>query len=289
MALRSLSEEEQQERARLSMPEYKAMLDREYTLREKQAIVSILTAIGHGEAYAWLVSAELLGQVRGTGARAALTMQVFEEAKHFVVLRELLKAFDVPIPRQSAWEYLFLEGVFKAPGLEKMFGMNVVVEGIALSLFGLMSELPGLEILRLFHLDESRHTALPPNYTREFPLSWWQRNNPRARLRRLKIILPALGLLPHLEADMAELGVDAFDFGGSVLRKVSHLAERSGFLLPFGRQTTLAQLDALFNLWCRATRPGFETRCFMESETTAGAHERQVEHDAFFGPDTQAA
>jgi len=114
MALRSLTDEEKKHRERLSTPEFKELLNREYTQKEKQAIVNILSAIGHGEAYAWLVSAELMGEVQSTGARAALTMQVLEEAKHFVVLRELLQAFDVPIPRQSIWEYLLLEGAYKA-------------------------------------------------------------------------------------------------------------------------------------------------------------------------------
>lgn len=108
LAEKSFTDEEREARKQLSMPEYRALLNREYTVREKEAIVAILSAIGHGEAYAWLVSAELLGEVQSTGARTALTMQVLEEAKHFVVLRELLQAFDVPIPRQSAWEYMLL-------------------------------------------------------------------------------------------------------------------------------------------------------------------------------------
>jgi hypothetical protein len=108
-------------------------------------------------------------------------MQVVEEAKHFVVLRELIQAFDVPVPRLSAWEYLLLEGSLKARGLDKFYAMNVVIETIALSIFGLLADKPGLEVLRLFHLDESRHTALPDNYFKEFPMTAWQRSNPRAR------------------------------------------------------------------------------------------------------------
>jgi hypothetical protein len=280
MALESLSDEEREARNKLSMPEFKAMLDREYTPRQKQAIVNILSAIGHGEAYAWLVSAELLGQVKSTGARAALTMQVLEEAKHFVVLRELLQAFDVPIPRQSAWEYLLLEGVYKAKGTEKLFGMNVLVEGIALGLFGLLGHMPGLEILRLFHLDESRHTGLPTNYLREFPLTERESRSRVARWRRLRLVLPTLALVPLLEEDMAELGIDAFEFGGSVMRKVSGLAERAGFLMPSPSDEMLRDLNDLFNRYCRLTRPWHVHRDFMSAETTRGepllATEREV-------------
>jgi hypothetical protein len=281
LAERELSDEENRERTRYTLPEFKALLDREYTREEKQAIVNILSSIGHGEAYAWLVSAELLAEVKSTGARAALTMQVFEEAKHFTVLRELLQAFEVPIPRQSAWEYMFLEGVFKANGLEKLFGMNTIVEGIALGVFGLLSHLPGLEILRLFHRDESRHTAMPSNYLKEFPLTALQSRSPIVQLRRLKMILPAFGLIPYLEADMAVLGIDVFDFGGAVLRKVSGLAERIGFRLPIRHDRLMDQVDALFNAYCRLTRSDHEQKRFTESETTRGDEELELEREVF--------
>ncbi len=283
MALRSLTDEEKAARDRMSMPAFKELLDREYTVRQKQAIVNILSAIGHGEAYAWLVSAALLNEVQSTGARGALTMQVLEEAKHFVVLRELLQAFDVPVPRQTAWEYLLLEGVYKSKGLNKFFGMNVIVETIALSLFGLMSTLPGLEVLRLFHLDEARHTALPGNYLREFPLTAWQRRSPLARASRLKLILPALALIPTLEEDMAELGLDAFEFGGSVVRKITTLAQRSGFDLPVDNDKLFALLNKLFNGYCKRTRAGHEWVDFLAAETTVGERELATEHEILFG------
>lgn len=288
MAFRTMSDEEKQEVRRLSTAEYKAMLDREYTPREKQAIVNVLSAIGHGEAYAWLVSAELLGQVQSTGARAALTMQVLEEAKHFLVLRSLLQAFDVPIPRLTAPEYMLLEGVVKADGLEKLFGMNVVVEGIALGLFGMMSSFPGLEILRLFHLDESRHTALPSNYFREFPLSLRDRKSKRKQLQRLAMILPAVALIPTLEDDLAELGIDVFEFGGSVIRKIAHLAERNGFTLPVSNELLLTRLDDLMNAYCDVARPHHRRRSFTAAETTKGLRELSIEGEVFQGRKARA-
>jgi len=199
----------------------------------------------------------------------------------FVVLRELLQVFDAPIPRQSAWEYLLLEQAYKAKGVEKLFGMNVLVESIALGLFGLMGEMPGLELLRLFHLDESRHTGLPANYLAEFPLTAWERKNPLARLRRLKIILPTLALIPLLEEDMAELGIDVFEFGGSVIRKISTLAERGGFEMAVPRDKLLSDLDELFNLYCTKTRPGFARRSFVDAETTRGQAQLEVEREIF--------
>ena len=92
LAEKELSSDERRERKRMSTDEFRRVLEENYTPRQRQALVSILSAIGHGEAYAWMVSNELLGEVKGTGGRAALTMQVLEEAKHFVVLRELRRS-----------------------------------------------------------------------------------------------------------------------------------------------------------------------------------------------------
>lgn len=289
MALRAMTEQERSTVQRIGSAEYKAMLNREYTQREKEAVVAVLSAIGHGEAYAWLVSAQLLAEVKSTGARAALTMQVLEEAKHFLVLRELVRAFEVPIPRLSAPEYVMLERVLKAKGVEKLFGMNVVVEGIALGLFGMMSHLPGLQILRLFHLDESRHTGIPNNYFKEFPLSRFAHLNPKTQLDRMSMIIPAVLLIPTIEPHLAELGIDACDFGGSVIRKILHLADRNGFKLPASNQALMKLLDSALNAYCHESRFDHVERSFVAQETTKGERELSVEGEVFLGKQARAS
>ena len=272
---------EKKELKRIRSDEYRAFLNEHYTQEQKQAIVNVLSVIGHGEAYAWMVSNQLMSDVKSTGGRAAMTMQVLEEAKHFVVLREILYAFDCEVPRMLAWEYIVLENVVKQKGLEKFFGMNVFVEGLALSLFGLFSTYPGLEFLRMFHLDESRHTGLPHAYFSEFPMTAWQKHNPRARIKRLNTILPALPLILSLEKDLALVGVDVFEFAGSVVRKISHLSERVGFYLPVPASLMMTQFNALFNAYCYTTRTDHKWRNFFEAETTKGVEELAVEHQAF--------
>ncbi len=281
MADTALKQDERKELERFRSADYKALLDREYTQAEKQAIVNILSTIGHGEAYAWMVASQILPDVQSTGARAAVTMQVLEEAKHFVVLRELIAAFDCEIPRMSAWEYATLERILTMDGLEKFFGMNVVVEGLALSLFGMMSSLPGLEVLRLFHLDESRHTALPGNYFREFPMTKWEQYNPAAQLRRFSLIAPALPIFIQLERDLAELGIDSFEFGGSMVRKILHLADRVGFRLPLSTAQIQKLVNRGFNEHCMKSRPNFTPRDFFAAETTKGKRELDVEREVF--------
>ncbi|MCC7071868.1 MAG: hypothetical protein IT383_11135 [Deltaproteobacteria bacterium] len=277
----ALNAAERAQMQRIGSAEYKALLDRSYTREEKEAIVQVLSAIGHGEAYAWLVSTEVLMNVKSTGAKAALTMQVLEEAKHFVVLRELLRAFDVPVPRQSVWEYLLLEQVYKARGLEKLFGMNVLVEGIALSLFGMLGDRPGLEVLGLFHLDESRHTALPINYLKEFPLTRWQSRNPLSRVHRLSLVLPTLPLVFLLEEPLARLGIDSFALGGSVLRKVGYLAERAGFDLAIDAHQLASSVNWVFNAYAKRTRAGHVWSDYHLADTTVGSALKEVEREIF--------
>ena len=281
MTQRTLSSEEKNARTRILSRAFREQLNQTYSPRQKQAIVNILSLIGHGEAYAWLVATELLNEVKSTGGRAALTMQVLEEAKHFVVMREIIQAFDCPIPRLNAWEYILLEKTFKAKGLEKFFGMNVVVEAVALSLFGLLSKMPGLEILTLFHRDEARHTALPANYLKEFPLSRWDQVNPVKRAQRLLMVTPALGVLLMMEDDLAELGVDAFDFGGSLVHKILKLAERVGFYGPMPAIKIEALINNLFNSYCKLTRSQYKYKDFMKSDTTVGEAEREIERELF--------
>lgn len=281
MAERNMNRAEKAELKRVRSDEYKAFLNQHYTQEQKQAIVNILSLIGHGEAYAWMVSTQLMADVKSTGGRAAMTMQVLEEAKHFVVLREILMAFDCEIPRMLSWEYFLLERVVKQKGLEKFFGMNVFVEGLALSLFGLLSSYPGLDFLRMFHLDESRHTGLPHAYFGEFPMSTWEKYNPVAQLRRLSLVLPALPLILSVEKDLAVLGVDVFDFAGSVVRKIVYLAERVGFFVGIPSRVLLPSLNDLFNRYCQATRENHEWRDFFLAETTKGESELAVEHVAF--------
>jgi len=287
-AERGMTDSEKAARARLTSAEFRALLDREYSPAEKKAIVAILSAIGHGEAYAWLVSASMLAEVKSTGARAAVTMQVMEEAKHFVVLRELIQAFGVEVPRLTAWEYMVLERTLKARGLDRFFGMNVLVETIALNIFGLLSDKPGLEVLRLFHLDESRHTALPDNYFKEFPMSERQKRSVVRRFARLNMALPIVPLVFLLEPDLAEIGVDIFDFGGAVLRKAVILSERAGFYLPLPGEKLLGAFNAVFNAYCFATRDKHEWRDYMSAETTRGAAEAAIERE-IFGPTAAAA
>jgi len=280
-AKETLNKKEKNQLARFSSEEYKALINKEYTQEQKQAIINILAIIGHGEAYAWMVSAEVLTDCKSTGGRAALTMQVLEEAKHFVVLRELMLAWDCEVPRFTVWEYMVLERTLKSKGMEKFFGMNVVVENVAMGIFGMMGELPGLEVLKMFHLDESRHTALPYNYFDEMPMTWWEKNSPFAQVRRLSMVLPAIPMMASLERDMAIIGVDSLEFGGAMLRKIAHMKDRVGFNSVIPSPVLKEFVNDAFNLYAHYTRPDHETKRFVEADTVMGEDMQLIEKELY--------
>ena len=280
-AKQTLNKKEKIQIERFSSDEYKALINREYTQEQKQAIINILSIIGHGEAYAWMVSAEVLTDCKSTGGRAALTMQVLEEAKHFVVLRELMLAWDCEIPRFTVWEYIVLERTLKSTGMEKFFGMNVVVENVAMGIFGMLGELPGLEILKMFHLDESRHTALPYNYFDEMPMTWWEKNSPFAQVRRLLMVLPAVPMMASLEKDMAIIGVDSLEFGGAMLRKIAHMKDRVGFNSVVPSSVLKELVNDAFNAYASYSRPDHITRRFVEADTVMGEDMQAIEKELF--------
>jgi hypothetical protein len=115
-------------------------------------------------------------------------------------------------------------------------------------------------------------------------MTWWASRDPRAQLRRLSLVLPALPLLPFVEADLAILGVDAFEFGGSTTRKILNLADRVGFRYAVPRPQLEQFINWLFNSYCQATRPAHEKRSFLRAETSRGERVRAVEATVFGDP-----
>ncbi len=248
-------------RAKIASDKFEKTLKKHYTPHQRQALARLLSIILHGEAYALFTSASLLPVVKGTGPKLGMAMQVMEEAKHFIVMRELVRRIDRVYP-QSVWDYELLEGVLKAKPINRLFGMNVVVESIAMNFFSTFATFPGLEdVLKMFHLDESRHSAFPQSYTKESPLSFLERHSPARQLARSMMLLPLFGLLFEIEDDAKAIGMDIFEFGGKCLDKVFRLSERSGFYTTLNRKDAMRAYNLLINSYKKGTLkadyPGF--------------------------------
>ena len=68
--------------------------------REKRdALAHPISMLMWGELGAWIVAAELAERLEDADARLAASSQVFDEARHFYMLRDYLALLHVPVPK----------------------------------------------------------------------------------------------------------------------------------------------------------------------------------------------
>ncbi len=134
--------------------------------REKrEALAHLMSMLMWGELAAWYVSAELAEQLEDLDARMAASSQVFDEARHFYVLRDYVALLHVPVPPLDPYFQAAVRSLLSAEDLTlKLFAMQVLAEGTAQSIFGFLAESnvePVLsELLPLIEKDEARHVGL---------------------------------------------------------------------------------------------------------------------------------
>jgi hypothetical protein len=131
-------------------------------------LARLLTVLLWGELAAWNISADLALAIDDVDAKMAATGQVFDEARHFSVLREYVVALG-PDPSIGAFPRALLRKVLDAPTLaQKLVGMQLLFETNAVVIFRRIAEsgiCPILsELLPYFERDESRHVGLGVMY-----------------------------------------------------------------------------------------------------------------------------
>lgn len=226
-----------------------------FSPEQRDAIGWLMSLIGQGEAYALFTSSKLVSVVEGTGARMGMAMQVMEEAKHFIVLREMLKTLGIQRNLKDS-AYLLFERIAAAPPYTMMFGMNVVLESFATSVFAQFADYPGLRhIVHVFHMDEARHVGFPKSYAKEGLMPEWVSTKRSEKFRRLVLIAPALPLIFDYKPYFEVLGLDCFEFFGKFLAKSARLADDTGFFLPSSSEELLSQINLLFNSYTLAFEP----------------------------------
>jgi len=118
-----------------------------------------------GELGAWIVSAELAERLDDPDARMAASSQVFDEARHFYILRDYLAALHVPAPQLDPYFAAALRTLLADKDLTvKLFAMQILAEGTAQAIFSFLGDSqvePVLsEILPFIEKDEARHVGL---------------------------------------------------------------------------------------------------------------------------------
>ncbi len=136
---------------------------------KKESALKVLSILLWGELAAWAISADLAERIDDVEAKMAATSQAHDEARHFYVLRDYLRALGEPVPRLGGIGRTLLRSILATPSLvHKLIGMQLMVESNALSIFRALAESrlePVLsELLPYYERDEARHVGLGVMY-----------------------------------------------------------------------------------------------------------------------------
>jgi hypothetical protein len=178
----------------------------------REALARIMTILMWGELAAWNISADLALKIDDLDAKMAATAQVFDEARHFYVLRDYVTALG-PVPPLGGLPRRLLAKVLEAPSLAtKLVGMQLLFETNAVVIFRRIAEAgvcPILsELLPYFERDESRHVGLGVMYVPRLI----ERMNPGEARRTARFQLECVLLLMAggmvVRSDFLRLGLD---------------------------------------------------------------------------------
>jgi len=184
--------------------------------KKKRALAEIFSTILWGELAAWSISADLALQLEDTEAKMAATSQVFDEARHFYVMRDYLLALDCEVPPLDGYTHTVLTELLETDKLvDKLLGMQLIVESVAVTLFRSVAQ-AGVEqvlseLMPYFERDEARHVGLGVLYLPKLLATLGPIEATRLKMKQLKIVT-LIGWGSHLKKQHFEtLGIDNND------------------------------------------------------------------------------
>ncbi len=200
--------------------------------REKRAaLAQILQVLLWGELAAWYIAAELAEGLDDADARLAASSQVFDEARHFYVLRDYVALLHVPLPPLDRY---FSTGARQLLGTRdlttKLLVMQILAEGAATAIFRTLMKAqlePVLcELLPPIEKDESRHVGLGVMHLPERFARMSLRELKRVRRRALSTgnLIGAANL--RNAAAYRTLGIDPREVNRSIDRVVFELVQK---------------------------------------------------------------
>jgi hypothetical protein len=199
---------------------------------KREAFAAVASVLLWGELAAWSISADLAVKLEDTPAKMAASSQVFDEARHFYVLRDYLWRAGVPIAKLGGWSRRLLVELLETENLlYKVVGMQLLVESTAVVMFRNIAAAriePVLtELLYYFERDEARHVGLGvltlPEVLeglsdREALALWWFQTK-----MQLEMIGGGFTINPALAAlgmDPAEMNLESFRYHNEILRRM---------------------------------------------------------------------
>jgi hypothetical protein len=204
---------------------------------KKEAVGHLFTILLWGELAAWNIAADLARGLPDIDAKMAATGQVFDEARHFTVLRDYLSRAGVELPPINPYGRRLLNKILETESMvEKLYGMQLLVENLALAIFRRLAESkvePVLtDLLQYVERDESRHVALGIMYLPRLLARTSAMERARNWAFNVELFLLAVGGGELLDEHFTKMGLDHRELGLTTMRLhnqvMRQMAEENG-------------------------------------------------------------
>ncbi|MCW5802309.1 MAG: ferritin-like domain-containing protein [Deltaproteobacteria bacterium] len=207
---------------------------------KKRAFGKVASVLLWGELAAWSISADLAVKLEDTPAKMAASSQVFDEARHFYVLRDYLWRAGIEVERLGGWSRRLLVELLETDNLlYKVVGMQLLVESTAVVMFRAIADAkiePVLtELLYYFERDEARHVGLGvltlPEVLeglsdRDALALWWFQTRMQLEMIASGFIINPAFL--ELGIDPAAMNLQGFRYHNEILRRMKKVRPDRG-------------------------------------------------------------
>lgn len=178
------------------------------------ALGRVFEIILWGELGAWKISAELADQIVPLEAKMAATAQSHDEARHFYVMYDYLKALGYTPTRIDPYSQRVLDLTLGARSLvQKILGMQLMLETIALTIFAEVRESrvePVLaDLLHYYEKDEARHVGLGTQFLPTLLRGQSRLDTVDNLLFQARLVFWTTWSLKAMERDLHVLGIEA--------------------------------------------------------------------------------
>lgn len=178
------------------------------------ALARVFEIILWGELAAWKISAELADEIVPLEAKMAATAQSHDEARHFYVMYDYLRALGYTPTRIDAYSQRVLDLTLGARSLvHKILGMQLMLETIALTIFAEVRESkvePVLaELLHYYEKDEARHVGLGTQFLPTLLRRQTSLEAADTMLFQARLVFWSTASLKAMERDLHVLGIEA--------------------------------------------------------------------------------
>lgn len=196
--------------------------------REKRALSRIFAIIMWGELAAWKISAQLADRLEKLEPKMAASSQAHDEARHFYVMHDYLTELGAVPKEMDFWSRRVVELTLGVDDLaKKLYGMQLTIEVIALTIFQRVRELevePVLtELLPYYERDEARHVGLGTQIVPQLIAGMSPRQQIDFGLFQLDLLTSTLMGLKGMEPDLLSIGVDPRSILGVGFRKITEI------------------------------------------------------------------